>query len=159
MALEIEDGSGKTNSVSYASVAELDAYATARGITVTAASDAAKEAVLIVAMDYIESLNFIGDKYTDAQALQWPRAYATLDNYYIDVDEIPQLLKEAQIENALGIDAGVNPLANESRNTIKEKVGDIEVTYSKGAYYQTQLKAAEAKVKKLVKRKNHVYRA
>lgn len=159
MALEQEDGTGKSNSVTYASVVELDAYVLARGLTLTAANETAKENLLILAMDYLESLNFIGHKYTEAQALQWPRRGAVLDGYYIDVDSIPQLLKDAQMENAIGIDGGTNPLANASRETVKEKVGDIEVEYATGAYYQTQLKAAEAKVSKLVKAKNAVYRA
>lgn len=159
MALEIEDGSGKSNSVSYVSATDLDIYATARGVTLAAADATAKEQLLIKAMDYIESLNFKGSKYTEAQALQWPRAYVTLDCYNVAVDTIPQLLKDAQMENAIGIDGGVNPLANAPRTTIKEKVGDIEVEYAAGAYYQTYLRAAEAKVAKLVRSKNMVYRA
>ena len=159
MALEIEDGTGKSNSVSYASVIELDAYVLARGLTLTATTEAAKEALLILAMDYLESLNYKGNKFTEAQSLLWPRSGVVLNDYYVDVDVIPQLLKDAQMENAIGIDGGTNPLANASRETVKEKVGEIEVEYATGAYYQTQLKAAEAKVSKLVKRKNMVYRA
>lgn len=158
MALEIEDGTGKTNSVSYATAAELTTYATARGITLTAADDTAKEQLLVRAMDYLESQAFIGDKYTKEQALQWPRTGAALDGYYIDNDEIPLLLKEAQIENAIGIDGGVNPLANVSRETRREKVGDIEVEYSPTAFSQTYLKAAETKVSKLIKSQTMAYR-
>ncbi len=157
-AIVIEDGTGKTNSNSYVTEAELTTYATDRGITLNAADDAAKAILLIQAMDYIESLNFIGDKYSEAQALQWPRSGAFIDGYSVDVDSIPTLLKQAQMENAIGIDGGVNPLANVSRETIKEKVGDIEVEYAAGALSQTYLKAAETKAEKLVKSKGFSYR-
>jgi len=156
--LVIEDGSGKANSNSYVTEAELTTYATDRGVTLTAADDAAKAILLIQAMDYIESLNFKGDKATESQALQWPRVGVMIDGYYVDSDEIPELLKQAQMENAIGIDSGVNPLANVPRETIKEKVGDIEVEYSSGALSQTYLKAAETKAAKLVKSKGFAYR-
>ena len=158
MATIVVDGSGKTNSNSYVEETDLTTYAADRGVTLTAADDAAKAILLIQAMDYIESLNFKGSKYTEAQALQWPRSGAVLDGYYVDVDSIPELLKQAQMENAIGIDGGVNPLANVPRETIKEKVGDIEVEYSSNALNQTYLKAAEEKVSKLVKSKGFAYR-
>jgi len=110
-----------------------------------------QEALLIQAMDYIESLSFIGDKASKEQGLQWPRYNVSIDGYSVDAVEIPTLLKEAQIENAIGIDIGVNPLANEERKTTKEKVGDIEVEYASDSLSTTYLKAAEAKVGKLVR--------
>lgn len=146
MALIIEDGTGKTDSQSYASETELAAYALARGITITGTDTE----LLIQAMDYIESQSFKGYKYTDDQALQWPRGGVYLFGYYVDVDTIPQLLKDAQIEIALGIDAGNNPLATVARSTKKEKVGDIEVEYMDGARDTTYLAAAESKLSELL---------
>lgn len=151
MALIIEDGTGKTDSQSYASAAILTAYALARAITLTAADDAAKEALLIRAMDYIESQAFKGYKYTDEQALQWPRGDVSIDGYLISVDDIPQLLIDALCEVAIGVDGGTNPLANEERETKREKVDVIEVEYMDGARNSTYLKAAETKLKKLLK--------
>ena len=153
-----EDGTGLANATSYASEAELTAYNLQRNITLTAANGTPSE-ILIKAMDYLESKKFIGDKYSSTQALQWPRLNVVIDGYYIDRDEIPLLLKEAQMEIAVSIDAGANPLANQARETIKEKVGDIEVQYSPGARAVEYLTAAETKLDKLIKRNPVTYRA
>lgn len=153
--LIIEDGTGKTDSQSYASEAELADYAAARGVTI-AGTDTQ---LLITAMDYIETKDFKGYKYTDAQALLWPRGNVEVHGYYIDVDEIPLLLKEAQIEVALSIDGGTNPMSNEERATKSEKVDVIEVEYSDHALDKVYITAAETKLAKLVKSNMRVYRA
>jgi hypothetical protein len=156
--ITVEDGTGLSNATSYASEAELTAYNLERNITLGAANGSASE-ILIKAMDYLESKKFIGDKYSSAQALQWPRLNVVIDGYYIDRDSIPTLLREAQMEIAISIDAGTNPLANKTRETIKEKVGDIEVQYSPNALATEYLTAAETKLNKLVRNNIRVYRA
>ena len=156
--IEIEDGTGKSNSNSYVTETELGTYASDRGKTLNATTDALKVEILIQAMDYLESRNFIGDKNTEDQALQWPRVNAILDGYYIDTDEIPTLLKESQMEYAISIDAGTNPLASEGRETRREKVGSIEVEYAATARSSTYIKAAETKLAKLVKFKEVINR-
>lgn len=150
MALIIEEGTGKTDAQSYASAATLTAYALARAITLTAAGDTAKEALLIRAMDYIEQQPFKGTKNTEEQALQWPRYGVVIDSYYVDEDEIPQLLIDSLCEVAIGVDAGNDPLLSEERATKREKVDDIEVEYMDGARNTVYLKAAETKLKKLL---------
>lgn len=147
----VEDGTGKTDSNSYIDEAGLTTYATDRGITLTAATDAAKAVLLIQAMDYIEAQPYKGYKYTDEQALQWPRAGVVIDSYSVDTDEIPQLLIDALCETAISVDAGANPLAPVGRSTKKEKVGDIEVEYMDGARDSTYIAAAENKLSKLLK--------
>lgn len=147
MALIIEDGTGKIDSQSYASEAVFAAYAAARGVTI-AGTDTE---LLITAMDYLESKTFIGDKNTREQALQWPRINVVVDGWYVDSDEIPQLLIDAQCEIAISIDGGTNPLTNQDRSTKREKVGEIEVEYMDGARDSTYLMAAETKLKKLVR--------
>ena len=143
----VEDGTGKTNSNSYISEADFGTYATDRGITVSGTA----AVLLIQAMDYIEQQPFKGWKYTDDQALQWPRGGVSIDGYYVDVDEMPVLLQDALCEVALGIDAGNNPLASQDRMTKREKVGDIEVEYSDSSRATTYLVAAESKLQKLLK--------
>jgi len=145
--ITVETGTGSASSNSYISEADFTTYATDRGITLTGDTDV----LLIQAMDYIEAQSFKGNKYTDAQALQWPRSSVYIDGYVIDVDEIPTLLKDALCEVAIGVDAGNNPLLTEDRATKKEKVGDIEVEYMDGARNSTYLKAAESKLSKLLK--------
>ena len=71
----VEDGTGLASSNSYVSEADFATYAADRGVTITGTS----AVLLIQAMDSIEEENFKGNKYTDAQALQWPR-----DGVYID---------------------------------------------------------------------------
>jgi len=142
----VEDGTGKTDSNSYISEADFETYATDRGITLTGVS----AELLIRAMDYIESIKYKGWKYTDAQALQWPRGDVYIDGYSVSVTTIPQLLKDALCEVSIGIDDDADPLGNEDRQTKKEKVGDIEVEYMDGSRNYTYLKGAHSKLTKLI---------
>jgi hypothetical protein len=151
----VETGAGLTNSNSYVSESDLATYATDRGVTITGTA-----AVLIIqAMDYLESRQFLGTKSDIDQALQWPRFGVEVDAYYVDSDEIPTLLKQAEMEICIAIDGGVNPLANLGRETKREKVGDLEVEYAIGARPDTYLTAAEAKLRKLLVNPYKVYRA
>lgn len=147
MAIVIEDGTGKENANSYASEAQLSAYASDRGITITGTN----AELLILAMDYIESQEFKGNKASKAQALQWPRTNVIIDTYAINSNEIPQLLLDAQMEAALAIDGGNNPLANVDRATKKEKLGELEVEYMDGASESVLIRKIRAKLNKLLK--------
>lgn len=144
----VEDGTGKTDANSYVSEAELSTYATDRGVTISGAASV----LLIQAMDYIEQQPFQGEKHTETQALQWPRAWVVIDGFAVNSDEIPQLLKDCVCEAAIAIDGGTNPLANESRATKMEKVGDIAVEYTDTARNVTYLKALETKLTKLLRK-------
>jgi len=150
----VETGSGSGTANSYASEAELSTYALDRGITVTGTA----AELLIRAMDYIESKNFVGTKGSRNQALMWPRYGVILNNYYFASDEIPQLLKDAQIETAIAIGDDVDPLDNQTRETRKEKVGDLEVEYAPHARAVTLLKAVDVKLAKLIYPTNRVSR-
>lgn len=152
-----ETGAASSGATSYVSEADFSTYNTERNITLTADNGSASE-VLIKAMDYLESKMFIGDKYTDAQALQWPRSSAIIDGYYIAVDTIPLLLREAQMEVAVSIDAGTNPLANQGRETISESVGPISVQYKPSSLAADYLTAAETKLRKLVRLNSRAFR-
>lgn len=145
-----ETGTGSAISTSYASEADFTAYNAERNVTLGLTNGAADE-LLILAMDYIETKDFIGTKASKDQALLWPRFGAQLNDYSLNSDEIPVTLIEAQIEIAISIDAGVNPLANIGRETKREKVDVIEVEYTDTAFAQTYITAAERKLSKLVK--------
>jgi len=54
------------------------------------------------------------------------------------------------MELCIALDGGVNPLANQGRETVKEKVGELEVEYSPSARAVTYLTAAETKLQKLL---------
>lgn len=129
MAIIVEDGSMVTSANSYVTEIELTAFATARSVTLVATA----EVLLIKAMDYIESLAFIGTKYTSTQSLQWPRSGAYVDSYLFSYAAIPQELKNGLMQCAIAIDQSNDPLQDISRATVREKVGDIEVEYNKSA--------------------------
>lgn len=109
MALVVEDGTGKTDSESFASVANADAYFTGRTgsstWTASTSTTALKEQALRDATDYIEetyNTRFRGRKSEENQALSFPRAYLVdFDGYAIDSDEIPTKLKRATMELAV----------------------------------------------------------
>lgn len=147
MALIQEDGTGKEDAQTYATAAELSTYATLRGLTVSGTA----EDLLAQAMDYIEAQPFKGNKGSKAQALQWPRTGVVVDSYAINSNEIPQLLKDAQMEAALSIDGSVNPLSNIDRATKKEKLADLEVEYMDGSSETIVVRKIAAKLDKLLK--------
>ena len=146
MTIVVEDGTGLSNSNSYVSEAELTVYATQRGITLTGGT----EALLIKAMDYLETLNYIGDKKTEEQALQWPRESVYIDGFYIEPSAIPQELKDAQMTLSIEIDEGNNPMATISRATKKEKVDVLEVEYMDNAASAEIIRSVSSMLRKLL---------
>lgn len=134
MALIIETGDGVTDANSYATLAEWKSFAALRGIAVP--TDAAIEAALIQAADYIESLEdrFKGDRVLADQALAWPRqnVYLFGSSTALDDDYIPPQLKTGQ--NQLAADAialGGSLMPNGSgRQVVREKVDVLEVEYA-----------------------------
>ncbi len=142
----VEDGSIVVNANSYVSEAELTTYASDRGITISGT----KSILLIQAMDSIELEDFIGTKYTRDQPLMWPRSGVVLYGYSLDVNQIPDLLKEAQMELALAIDAGNNPLATQDRVVKREKVGPIDIEYDNSQNITPYLTAVRSKLSALV---------
>ena len=143
----VEDGTIVAGANSYVSIADLDTYASDRGVTITGT----QADLIIQAMDYIESLQFIGLQLTENQALSWPRSDAVKKRiYWYDTDEIPQCLIDAVCETALAVDAGNSPLNNIDRATKKEKVGDLEVEYKDGSASSTIVKKINAKLKALI---------
>jgi hypothetical protein len=145
MALTIEDGSGVAGANSYVSVVNAQAWVTARGIIVTMT-----EALLLKAMDYLESLRaeYQGTKTDSAQALQWPRAGVYIDGTLIDDDVIPTELIAAQCQ--LACDAYTISLlpSGDGREVVSESYakGVVAKTYSPGSggTARPKLRAADA---------------
>tara|TARA_R110002020_G_scaffold128335_5_gene287613 strand:+ start:4578 stop:5117 length:540 start_codon:yes stop_codon:yes gene_type:complete len=110
MALTVESGTGSATADSYISEANaityLDKYAASGSSNVfTAASTANAEIALRSAtrtIDAMFAMRFKGSRLLGTQALQWPRVGAvTNDNYAIDSDAVPALVKNATCELAL----------------------------------------------------------
>lgn len=97
MGITVEDGTGVTGANSYASVAELDAYAVHR-LNLTGYNTAAKEAALVVASaDWLDGQHtFKGESLTDTQGLFFP--VKALDE---DEEEFPAAIKTAALKAAL----------------------------------------------------------
>lgn len=131
MALDTTIGGVAANS--YVDLVYARAYATSRGFTLSVV-DATAETYLLNAMDYLESLRsqYIGEKATTTQALQWPRTGAYIDGVEFASDALPNELKNAQVRLALAVQDGLNlmPTSTGAAFVTKEKVGPIETQYS-----------------------------
>lgn len=152
MAIIVEDGTGVPGANSYVTVAEFEAYALARGVTLTGTPTS--EQLLLRAMDYIESLEYIGDIAICGQPLMWPRYGVYIDGYcYVDGNTIPELLKNAQMVTALSIDAGMDPLSQfpTPRLVHSTTVGPITVEYEQGQPYTTIIRRVSAMLRRLIR--------
>lgn len=136
MTLVVEDGTGKADAESYASVADADTYWTARSGTAWAAlTTGAKEAALRQATEYLDAVyagRWKGDRGSAAQALSWPRTGVVVDGYALASDTLPVALARATFELAVRASA-VELLADQSAQVKSEQVGPIAVTYADGA--------------------------
>lgn len=123
MAIVVEDGTGKADAVAMASAATADAYFTARAITAWTGTTTAKEAALIRGWQYVENAyrgRWKGSRTHREQSLAWPRmsgvtfgddlsgAIYDQDGHFIESDEIPQQVVDANCEAALLVVQGVD---------------------------------------------------
>jgi len=157
MALIVEDGSLVADANSYVSAADFVSWADARGVSYPSYPEI--EQKILRAMDYIESLAFLGEKHEETQALQWPRDYVYIDGYSVESDEIPKELKNAVYEAIkLEID-GDSKLTASERETVSETIGDISVTYKSNSSMKRQTPAMARSLRKLIANQNGVSRA
>lgn len=102
MALVIESGSGLQNASSFVTVAELEAFAQARGVKLPTTEEA-KEVLLIKGVDYLilREPEFQGLRTEDDQALPFPRSGLTIHCKSFPDSLIPPQVKLAQMQAAL----------------------------------------------------------
>jgi hypothetical protein len=154
MALVVETGQAGADSESYCSVAFATAYHAARGNAAWAAlaSDDVREAALRNATDYMEQvyrLQWKGYRFTEAQALSWPREevqrqdYTFLNQYsFYPTDSVPVEVKNSCA--SLALRAATGELAPDiDRASTREKVGPIEVEYDKNAPLYVRFRAVD----------------
>ncbi|MEX6313337.1 DnaT-like ssDNA-binding protein [Providencia manganoxydans] len=105
---------------SYASIEDLKAYASARQLTLP--NDTELPSLLIVAMDYLESQKWLGQRTEVDQPLSFPRTGLIRDGVMISSERIPQQVIQAQCrlaiesqENDLQPTLGVKSLLNALR--------------------------------------------
>lgn len=135
MAATIVATAGSASANSYVLLTEANAYFDERLQVAnwTAASDDDKNRALIQATRWLDRFDFMGERSTTAQALEWPRIGAyTKDGYEYDTDSVPTFIKHTACElalKAMNDDAGSSdPLASTGLEGFdRAKVGPIEV--------------------------------
>lgn len=129
MSFEIEDGTGVEDAVSYVSVDDARAYASARGVTLSVDDDDI-EPLLIKATDYLEGVRdrYKGTKKNGPGFLQWPRVDAWIDG---TIEEgIPRELRWAQCQLVIEM-VSVDPTETRSGAAVRQEVvGPISTTYA-----------------------------
>jgi hypothetical protein len=153
MSLITEDGTGRSDAESYASVSYADAYHAARANTAWAAlSTTDKEVNLRKATDYMLQVYrgmWKGHRMLTTQALDWPRYGACQDQFPVLPTVVPLEVQKACCELALKASAGVALLADQGPQVVAEKVGPIEVQYQPGGRQGTKFAAIDAMLSSL----------
>lgn len=141
MALVVETGEGLANAESYASIADIAAYATARGLTFAitgGTNEADAEAAARRATVWLDAsfrARFPGRKANGrGQALEWPRIDACdASGEAIASDEVPAEIINALCEAAIrekAIPGGLSPDVTPGQIAKREKVeGAVEIEY------------------------------
>ena len=134
MALIIEDGSIVANAQSYATAEELRTFAQLRNICTVPDSDDEAEALLIKAMDYLESYRarYKGGKVSSTQLLQWPRSGVYIDGMLQSSTSIPREIYYAQLSAAIEqIDNELqeNRLRSDSGRIVEAELSGMKVKY------------------------------
>lgn len=131
---------------SYASVAEVDSYATDRAPDRSAAElwdglDAEIKSIYVVdATRRLDGLfDWIGDQAYFSQKLGWPRINAIVENFYIDSTEFPEPVVDATCEMALWLaqnNAAISVQQSQAYSALK--VGPITIDFNDKLASQTQ---------------------
>lgn len=132
MTLIVEDGSQVEDANSYVTLAEFRSYAAARGVDVPA-DDGEAEAMLVKAVDYLESFaaRFVGERVSRTQSLSWPRASVTIEGFTWGPTEIPRQVLSAQLALGAEIAQGQDPFNPPAAlPVVRERVDTIEVEYA-----------------------------
>jgi hypothetical protein len=141
--LIVEDGAGRCDAESYASVADASTFFEKRATTAWAAlaDDSVREACLRRATDYMEQMyrtKWKGARASLTQVLDWPRIDVQLEDVgfgrlaaYVPYNTVPQQVVSACCELALRAASG--ELAPDlQRQVIAKTVGPIRTEYAQG---------------------------
>lgn len=135
MALTVEDGTGVADANSFVTVAEIRAYATARGVELPA-EDAAVEGFAVTAWDFITSLEprMLGVRTNPEQDGVYPRTGVMMYSAELLPNAIPKTLKQAQSQLAVDASKGVPLFTDDTAEPAvkREKVGPIETEFFDG---------------------------
>jgi len=128
MALTVTIGGSASDS--YSTLAEFQAYASAQGWTLTA-TDTVQEGYLRRAARYIDQhYSWPGRLQYRDQTRKWPRITTLyVDGWRVQIDTVPQPIKDAQCELAWIAHGGVDLLATVSGGAVKRtkvKAGPVD---------------------------------
>lgn len=141
MALRQEDGTGVARANTAVTVDEMDEWAEERGLPAfrALADDAAKEAALVKAADYLKNEQrfcYRGSRRTLNQGLPFPRTGCTTRRGpTVPEDVVPQMFKDAQMALAELAAAGTNlqPVLERGGKVKTETIDVITTTYADDA--------------------------
>lgn len=161
MALIVEDGTGRPDANSYASVAAADAWNASQldGASWDMLDVSDKERALITATDVIDSsLDWDGEPAEAFQALQWPRVGARdRGNRPIDRAALPRALPQATAELArvladrVAAGQSATAVASSAETAVRKVVlGEIEIEMADGAASSSASAAAAAAAQALL---------
>lgn len=146
MALEVEDGTGKTNADSYVSLDEFRAWATGRGLDDAATEDdTTTEAAARKAFDKVNGAKrWKSVPKVNEQSGEFPRIDLS-DGMGRIWNTVPTQVKTAQCEYMVLAMAGtdLNVVAERGGQVASEAVGPISTSYFQGAPPETFFEAAE----------------
>lgn len=132
MALTVEDGTGLADADAYASIATVDAYATARALTAWTGTDAVKEAAIREATVYLDtSYAWKGAIEVETQALAWPRE-GVLDKEGREVTGLPQRVIDACCELAVMKLSAALVTSRSEAEVQSMTAGSVSITYARG---------------------------
>lgn len=131
MALTVETGEGLANADSLVSLAEVRAFASARGKTLPEA-DAVLEQQIRAAHDYLVLVEdrLQGSRRKASQALPFPRSGICLYGESVEDDVIPVTLKNAVAQLVIESQTRDALPVNEGRVVTQESVGPLSTSYA-----------------------------
>jgi len=138
MALIVEDGTGKSDAESYASVADFKTYCYKVGHGYVGNTDTEIEQALRRATRWLDArygARFLGLWTFTAQRLEWPRAYVLYRDTSISSDVVPAQVVAATCEATVRELASPHSLSeDESATRVKrDRVGDVETEFIQSA--------------------------
>lgn len=138
MNIIVESGLGVEGANSYLSTDESRELARVRGLVLPCENEDVQP-LMFRAMDYIESheSRFTGCRTSETQSLSYPREGSYVGNLLIAENVIPKELKLAQLYTMVGLNEGIDPMANRSSDpfVIREQVDVLRVDYSEESQY------------------------
>lgn len=145
MSLTVVTDPFDPNCNSYVSVADMDSYVSDRVVDSSvktawdALTDAHQATYLVNATRTLDSLvQWIGDRYSRDQRLDWPRVNAYYDGFLLDQISFPIRVKEATCEMAIWAmqnNGVVSVIQQSAYDSIK--VGPITVDFNEGSGIST----------------------